>query len=184
MVAVSPQPHVGALMRAQTRQNIAVDSSRMPGCRRSAARSRAVIEQDHRPMSSATTPTGTLMKKTDCQLTCSTSRPPTIGPAAVEAPMTAPQMPMAMFSFSAGKAPQQAEGGRHQQRAEQALKHAEVPTSGERRQADGAGGGGEADDAHQEGLAVAEPVAELAGGDQGDGESEQISVGDPLDIGE
>ena len=49
------------------------------------------------------TPTGTLMKKTDCQLTCSTSRPPRIGPPAVEAPMTMPQMPIAMFSFSAGK---------------------------------------------------------------------------------
>ena len=34
---------------------------------------------------------------------CWTSRPPTIGPAAVDAPMTAPQMPMAAFSFSAGK---------------------------------------------------------------------------------
>ena len=34
---------------------------------------------------------------------CCTSRPPTIGPAAVDAPMTAPQMPMAPFSFSMGK---------------------------------------------------------------------------------
>ena len=33
---------------------------------------------------------------------CCTSSPPTIGPAAVDAPMTAPQTPMARFSFSGG----------------------------------------------------------------------------------
>ena len=50
-------------------------------------------------------PTGALMKNTDCQLTFSTSTPPTIGPAALDRPMMAPQAPIAMFSFSPGKAP-------------------------------------------------------------------------------
>ena len=55
-------------------------------------------------MTSATSPTGTLMKNTDSQPMCCTSRPPTIGPAAVEAAMQALQMPMAMLRRSAGNA--------------------------------------------------------------------------------
>ncbi len=103
-VRPSPQPQVGALMSAQTRQNIAADSSTMPRTskERGAFFARWSVRIS-RPRTSATAPTGTLMKKTDCQLTCSTSTPPRIGPPAVEAPMTMPQMPMAMFSFSAGK---------------------------------------------------------------------------------
>ena len=50
-------------------------------------------------------PTGALMKKTDSQLTFSTSTPPTIGPAALDRPMMAPHAPIAWFSFSPGNAP-------------------------------------------------------------------------------
>ena len=99
-----PQPQVGAWMIAQTRQNIATESSRMPRTSKDlgAFFARWSLRMTA-PITRATTPTGTLMKKTDCQLTCSTSTPPRIGPPAVEAPMTMPQMPMAMLSFSAGK---------------------------------------------------------------------------------
>ena len=100
-----PSPTSGALMSAQIRQNIAPDSRTMP--RTSKERGRVlgavVLEDQQAEDERRATPTGTLMKKTDCQLTCSTSTPPRIGPPAVEAPMTMPQMPMAMFSFSAGK---------------------------------------------------------------------------------
>ena len=91
-------------MSAQIRQNIACDSSTMPPMskERGAFSARWSLRITT-PSRSAITPTGTLMKKTDCQLTCSTSTPPRIGPPAVEAPMTMPQMPIAMFSFSAGK---------------------------------------------------------------------------------
>ena len=103
-VPMEPQPQDGALIRPQTRQNIAPDSSTMPGMSKDlGAFSARLSFRISRPISRATAPTGTLTKNTACQLTCSTSRPPTIGPAAVEAPMTAPQMPMAVFSFSAGK---------------------------------------------------------------------------------
>jgi hypothetical protein len=103
-VFMSPQPQAGALMRAQTRQNMAPDNRTMPGMSkdRGAFSARWSIRMN-RPKTSAITPTGTLMKKTDCQLTCSTSTPPRIGPPAVEAPITMPHMPMAMLSFSAGK---------------------------------------------------------------------------------
>ncbi len=103
-VLPSPQPHVGALMSAQTRQNIAPDSRAMP--RTSKERGAFSARWSSRitaPRSSARAPTGTLMKKTDCQLTCSTRTPPRIGPPAVDAPITMPHTPMAMFSFSAGK---------------------------------------------------------------------------------
>ncbi len=99
-----PQPHSGALISAHTRANIEADSSTMP--RTSKERGAFSARWSSRimtPSTRARTPTGTLMKKTDCQLTCSTSTPPRIGPPAVEAPMTMPQMPMAMLSFSAGK---------------------------------------------------------------------------------
>lgn len=43
------------------------------------------------------------MKKTDSQLTCSTSRPPTIGPSAVDTEETIAQMPTAMPNFFGGK---------------------------------------------------------------------------------
>ncbi len=80
---------------------------------------------------------------------------------------------------------QQAERGRHQQSAEEALQHPERDhqdhAAGE---ADGARCRGEADDAYEEGLTVAEPVTELARGDQRDGEGEHVAVGDPLDVGE
>ncbi len=103
-VLPSPQPHSGALMSAQTRANIAADSRAMPGrSKERGAFSGRWSTRITRPRTRARTPTGTLMKKTDCQLTCSTSTPPRIGPPAVEAPMTMPQMPIAMFSFSAGK---------------------------------------------------------------------------------
>ncbi len=103
-VFASPQPHSPALIRAQMRQNMAPESSTMPGMskERGAFTARWSLRIT-RPSTRARTPTGTLMKNTDCQLTCSTSRPPTIGPPAVEAPMTMPQIPMAMLSFSAGK---------------------------------------------------------------------------------
>ena len=42
---------------------------------------------------------GTLMKKTLCQETCSTNRPPTIGPAAVAMAVAETQIPMARFSL-------------------------------------------------------------------------------------
>lgn len=104
IVRQSPQPHSEPLIRAQIRQNIACDNRTMPPMSKdfgafSARWSRRIT----RPKRSASTPTGTLMKKTDCQLTCSTSTPPRMGPPAVDAPITMPQMPMAMFSFSAGK---------------------------------------------------------------------------------
>ncbi len=102
----SPQPHSGALMMPKTSANIATESSTMPGMSKDlAAFSARTSLRIHRPRPSASRPTGMLMKNTDSQLTCSTSRPPTIGPAAVEAPITPPQMPIAMLSFSAGKAP-------------------------------------------------------------------------------
>ncbi len=104
-VLAPPQPQDSpALIRPQTRVPMAPESSRMPRMSKErGAFSARWSFRITRPRASATTPTGTLTKKTDCQLTCSTSRPPTIGPPAVEAPMTMPQMPMAMFSFSAGK---------------------------------------------------------------------------------
>lgn len=99
-----PQPQASpALMSAQMRENIAPESRTMPGTSKDfGAFSARWSLRITRPRTSATTPTGTLMKNTDCQLTCSTSTPPRIGPPAVEAPMTMPQMPIAMFSFSAG----------------------------------------------------------------------------------
>lgn len=103
-VRPSPQPHAGALISAQTRQNMAPESSAMPS--RSKERGAFSARWSSRisvPSSRASRPTGTLMKNTDCQLTCWTSTPPRIGPPAVEAPMTMPQMPIAMLSFSAGK---------------------------------------------------------------------------------
>ena len=138
------------------------------------------------PRTRARTPTGTLMKNTDCQLTCSTSRPPRIGPPAVEAPMTMPQMPMAMLSFSAGKVARSRPSAAGISSApNRPWSTRKVTTSGDAvGQADGARGGGEADDADQEGLAVAEAVTELARGDQGDREGEEVAVGDPLDVGE
>lgn len=103
-VLPSPQPQAGALIRAQTRQNIATERRAMPSTSKergafSARWSRRIT----RPSRTARRPTGTLMKNTDCQLTCSTRTPPRIGPPAVEAPMTMPQMPIAVLSFSAGK---------------------------------------------------------------------------------
>ncbi|CAO0834611.1 hypothetical protein SMICM17S_06643 [Streptomyces microflavus] len=100
-----PQPQDSpALMMPQMRENIAPESSTMPRMskERGALAARWSLRIT-RPKMSATMPTGTLMKNTDCQETCSTSRPPTMGPPAVDAPMTMPQMPIAMFSFSAGK---------------------------------------------------------------------------------
>ncbi|GGX02295.1 hypothetical protein GCM10010353_17530 [Streptomyces chryseus] len=80
---------------------------------------------------------------------------------------------------------EQAERGRHEERAEQTLEYAEGDDQGDLAgEADGPGGDGEAGYADQEGLAVAEAVAELAGGDQRDGEGEQVTVGDPLDVRE
>ncbi len=101
----SLQDQSEALISAQMRQNIAADSSRMPRTSkdRGAFSSRWSLRMT-RPRASATAPTGRLMKNTDCQLTCSTSSPPTMGPPAVEAPTTMPHRPMAMLSFSAGKA--------------------------------------------------------------------------------
>ena len=44
----------------------------------------------------AAMPIGRLTKKIDCQLTCSTSTPPTSGPTATDAPVVAPQTPSAV----------------------------------------------------------------------------------------
>ncbi len=88
----SPQPHSGALMSAQTRQNIEADSRTMPTTSKErGAFSARWSSRISTPSTTARTPTGTLMKNTDCQLTCSTSTPPRIGPPAVEAPMTMPR---------------------------------------------------------------------------------------------
>src|SRR5437868_13234442 len=95
MVLLSPQPHSGALMIDQTSVNITPDRSATPGQSILASSSVLLSLMIHRPMPSATMPTGTLMKKTDCQLTFSTSTPPMIGPAALERPMMAPQAPIA-----------------------------------------------------------------------------------------
>jgi hypothetical protein len=90
-------------------------------------------------------------------------------------------MPIAMFSFSAGKVAL----SRHQQRAEQTLEDAEGDDQGDAAgEADRAGGRGETDHAYEEGLPVPEAVTELARGDQGDREREEVAVGDPLDVGE
>lgn len=187
IVLMSPQPHSEPLIRAQIRQNIADDSSTMPPMSKDlgafAARWSLRIT---RPKTSASTPTGTLMKKTDCQLTCSTSTPPRMGPPAVEAPITMPQMPIAMFSFSAGKvARSRPSAAGDQQGAEEPLEHPEEDHQGHALgEADRGRRRGEARDAYQEGLAVAEAVTELARGDQGDREGEHVAVGDPLDVGE
>ena len=110
-----------------------------------------------------------------------------IGPAALEAPIIAPQMPIAMFSFSAGKAARSsAERGGLQQRAEQALEHPEArsPVDASRT------GRWRAEVSAKPAMPIRkirlwpEPVAELAGGDQEHGEREQIAVGDPLQVGE
>ncbi len=92
-----------ALISAQMRQNIAVDSSRMPATSKDlgALGVRWSLRMTM-PSASAAAPTGTLMKNTDCQLTCSTRSPPTMGPPAVEAPMTMPHRPIAMLSLWAG----------------------------------------------------------------------------------
>lgn len=93
-VLALPQPHDSpALMIPQMREAMAPESRRMPGRSKdlgafSARWSRRIT----RPETRATTSSGTLMKNTDCQLTCSTRRPPTVGPPAVEAPMTMPQI--------------------------------------------------------------------------------------------
>ncbi len=112
-VLPSPQPHAGALMSAQTRQNIAPESSAMPRmskdrpspCPSSGFPPRAArwSRRISMPRARASPPTGTLTKNTDCQSTCSTRTPPRIGPPAVDAPITMPQIPMAMLSCSAGK---------------------------------------------------------------------------------
>ncbi len=81
--------------------------------------------------------------------------------------------------------PQQSQRGGLQQRPEQALQHPEgddqLDAVGE---ADRRRGRGEADRADQEGGAVPEPVADLARGDQEDGQGQQVAVGHPLDAGE
>ena len=51
----------------------------------------------------ATTPTGTLMKKIQCQLRCSVSRPPTSGPIASASAETPAQIPIAMPRSRGGK---------------------------------------------------------------------------------
>ncbi len=121
-----------------------------------------------RPRTRASTPTGTLMKNTDCQLTCSTSSPPTIGPPAVEAPMTMPQMPMAMLSFSAGKVarsrPSAAGISSAPNRPCSTRKAMTSETSWENPIAPEAAA--KPSDADEEGLAVAEAVTELARRDQ------------------
>lgn len=58
---------------------------------------------------------------------------------------------------------QQTERGRHQQRAEEALEHAEDDDESDAvGEADGSGGRGEPGDTYEEGLPVAEAVTELA----------------------
>ena len=100
--------------------------------------------------------------------------------------MTAPQMPIAAFSFSAGKEARSRPSAAGISSAPKRPCSTRKATTSETlpRRPMAAGGGGEADDADEEGLPVAEAVAELAGGDQRDGEGEQIAVGDPLDVGE
>ena len=51
----------------------------------------------------ATTPTGTLMKKIQCQLRCSVSRPPTSGPIASASAETPAQIPIAAPRCLGGK---------------------------------------------------------------------------------
>ena len=81
--------------------------------------------------------------------------------------------------------PQQTQGGRHQQCAEEALQDPEGDDERDAAaQSDRGGRRREADDADEEGLPVSEAVAELARRDQGDGEREEIAVGDPLDVRE
>jgi len=50
----------------------------------------------------ATRATGTLSQKIACQLTPSTTAPPTTGPSATPRPETPPQIPIAMARFAAG----------------------------------------------------------------------------------
>ena len=59
--------------------------ARVPGLR----------DERERPSPMATTATGTIAQKTLCQSKCSSSQPPTTGPAATPTPVTAPQMPRA-----------------------------------------------------------------------------------------
>ncbi|MGX1370362.1 hypothetical protein RKD19_005721 [Streptomyces canus] len=126
------------------------------------------------------------MKNTDCQLTCSTRTPPRIGSAGGRgADDHAPDADGHVELLGREGGPQQTERGRHQQGAEQALQDTEGDDRGDGAgQSDRARGGGEADDTDQEGLAVAEAVTELARGDQGDRQREEVAVGDPLDVGE
>ncbi len=185
-VLPSPQPHSGALISAHTRQNIAPDNRAMPGMSKErGAFSARWSSRIHTPSATARTPTGTLMKNTDCQLTCSTRTPPRIGRRGGGADDHAPDADGHVELLGGERGPQQAERGRHQQRAEQALEHTEDDDERDAvGQADGAGRGGEADHADEEGLPVAEAVTELARGDQGDREGEEVRVGDPLDVGE
>lgn len=186
-VLASPQPHSEPLMSDQIRQNIACDSSTMPPMSKDlAAFSARWSLRITRPKTSAITPTGTLMKKTDCQLTCSTSTPPRMGPCGGRgADHHAPDADRHVQLLGGEGGAQQAERRGHQQGAEEALEHTE---DDHRRhavgEADGRRGRGESGDAYQEGLAVAEAVTELARGDQGDRECEHVAVGDPLDVGE
>lgn len=100
----SPNPYVPALIKPQTRANSDADSSATPEmskdpCAPSSRDSRTT----HRPTSRAMRPSGALRKKTDSQLTCWTSSPPTIGPPAMETPTVAPQMPIAALSRCGGR---------------------------------------------------------------------------------
>jgi hypothetical protein len=90
-------------------------------------------------------------------------------------------MPIALFSFSSGNVLRSS--------AEDALQHPEGDHERDRvrdvaGQADRRGREAEADDAGQEDLPVPEPVADLADGDQRDGQGQQVAVGHPLNVGE
>ena len=95
---ITPSVHPRAFpsIRAYTRKNTpAVPVTRPGGSRRLDLVGSRDSRTTSRVRVSPTAPTGTLMKKMLCQLTCSTSKPPSTGPTATASPDMAAQIPIA-----------------------------------------------------------------------------------------
>jgi hypothetical protein len=129
------------------------------------------------------------MKNTLRHERCSTRMPPTMGPDAVAAAEALTQIPTARLRASPGKAALSRASvlGRirapKRPGAEEALDGAQGDHRRDARgQPDGQRAQPEADHADQEQLAAPVAVAQLAAEDEGDGDDQQVRVGDPLQV--